>query len=120
MFTNSFLNTFRKLEQITELAKPKDVLVVADERYIAEEIKQNIIDTADAYGHYRSGKLERSIGVRRMGNGEYGVTAVDYAKYVNGYDRESLGIGFIDEAIDITQQELDLRPGDIDIRYEQQ
>jgi len=110
-------NAFRKLNQITELARPKDILAVADSRDIAEELKQNIIDSANTLHGEGTGKLERSIGVRRMGNGDYGVTGVDYAKYVNGRDRESFGEdnGFIDEAVAITRQELDLDFREIDI-----
>ncbi len=115
MFINPSSNAFRKLNQITELAKPKDLLVLTPDRFVAEEVKQNIIDTADAYGHYQTGKLERSIGIRNMGNGDYAVTGVDYAKYVNGRDREAFGEGFIDEAVTITEQELDLNPNDIDV-----
>ncbi len=115
MFTNSFINTFRKLDQITELAKPKDLLVLTPSRDIAEEVKQNIIDTANTYGHYQTGKLERSIGIRNMGDGDFAVTGVDYAKYVNGRDRETFGEGFIDEAVAITEQELDLDINDIDV-----
>ena len=110
MFVGSNNNAFRKLNQITELAKPKDILAVADSRDIAEELKQNIIDTANNLHGGGTGKLERSIGVRRMENGDYGVTGIDYAKYVNGRDRETFGEdnGFIDEAAAITRQELDL------------
>ena len=105
-----------------ELAKPKDVLVVVDERIVAEDIKQNIIDNSANYEHNQTGKMERSIGVRNMGNGEWGVTAIDYAKYVNGRDREKSAnnIGFIDEAIDQAINDFDLEPGDVDIRYEQE
>ena len=115
MFINPSSNAFRKLNQITELAKPKDILAITDSRDIAQEVKQNIIDTADAYGHYQTGKLERSIGVRNMGNGDWGVTGVAYAKYVNGRDRETFGEGFIDEAVAITTQELDLDSNDIEV-----
>lgn len=115
MFAGNHNNTFRKLNQITELARPKDLLVLTPDRFIAEEVKQNIIDTADTYGHYQTGKLERSIGVRNLGNGDYAVTGVDYAKYVNGRDRENFGEGFIDEAVAITEQELDLNFNDIEV-----
>lgn len=120
MFIGSNNNAFRKLNQITELARPKDILAVADSRDIAEELKQNIIDFAEAFDHVRSGKLVNSIGVRNMGDGEYGVTAVDYAKFVNGRDRDNFGgNGFIDDAVDQTMLEYNLDPGDIEIRYEQ-
>ena len=116
ILSNNF-STFRKLNQITELARPKDILAITDSREIADELKQNIIDTADAMGHRQTGKLERSIGVRNMGNGDWGVTGVDYAKYVNGRDRDNpeIGEGFVDEAVAITTQELDLDYNDIEI-----
>lgn len=119
MFTNNFNNTFRKLNEI-ELASRKDVLAVVDSRFIADELKQNIIDFAESFDHVRSGRMVNSIGVRNMGDGEYGVTAVDYAKFVNGRDRDNFGgNGFIDDAVDQTMLEYDLDPGDIEIRYEQ-
>lgn len=116
MFTNSFINTFRKLDQITELAKPKDLLVLAPDRQIAEEVKQNIIDTADSLHGDGTGRMARSIGVRRMGDGDYAVTGIDYAKYVNGRDRENFGgVGFIDEAVEATRRDFDLDINDIDV-----
>ncbi len=48
-------------------------------------------------------------------DGDFAVTGVDYAKYVNGRDRETFGEGFIDEAVAITEQELDLGINDIDV-----
>ncbi len=115
MFTNNFNNTFRKLNQI-EMARTKDLLVLAPDREIAEEVRQNIIDTANLLHSGGTGKLERSIGIRNMGDGDYAVTGIDYAKYVNGRDREATGgMGFIDEAVAITEQELDLDSNDLDI-----
>ena len=43
--------------------------------------------------------MENSIAVRPLGGGEYGVTAVEYAKFVNGRDREATGTGFVDDAV---------------------
>jgi hypothetical protein len=45
--------------------------------------------------------MENSIGVRKMGD-EYGVTGVDYTKYVNSRDRENSGQGFLDVAANQT------------------
>ena len=101
MFTSgdrAFLNNLNKFQALGR--KVKDVLVVADSRQLAEEIKQNIIDEADIYGHTNTGTLENSIGVRPIGGGDFAVTGVDYTKYVNGYDREADGIGFVDVAVD--------------------
>lgn len=87
-----------RLEKM-ELAKRKDVIATAEDRAAADNLKQYVIDEIEAFNHVDTGKLQNSIGVRDLGNGEYGVTAVDYAKYVNGRDRESGGEGFIDVAV---------------------
>ena len=84
-----------------ELATTKDVVAMAPDRDTALELKQNIIDEIDLYDHNVSGRLENSIGIRKMGD-EYGITAVDYAKYVNSRDRENEGEGFIDAAANQT------------------
>lgn len=119
MFISNSNNAFRKLNQI-ELANKKDVLAVVESRFIADELKQNIIDFAEAFDHVRTRRMVDSIGVRNMGDGEYGVTAVNYAKFVNGRDRDNFGgNGFIDDAVDQTMLEYNLDPGDIEIKYEQ-
>jgi hypothetical protein len=100
MFTSgdrAFLNNLNKYQSLGR--KPKDVIAVAESREMADEIKQNVIDQLDFYDHNNTGTLENSIGVRPLGNGEFGVTATDYAKYVNGYDREKFGNGFVDDAV---------------------
>jgi hypothetical protein len=84
-----------------ELATTKDVVAMAPDRDTALELKQNIIDEIDIFDHNVTGRMENSIGVRKMGD-EYGVTAIDYAKYVNGRDRENEGQGFIDAAVQQT------------------
>jgi hypothetical protein len=93
----AFLDKLNKYEELGR--KPKDIIAVAESREMAEEIKQNVIDQLDFYDHNNTGTLENSISVRPLGGGEFGVTAVDYAKYVNGYDREKFGNGFIDDAV---------------------
>ena len=104
---NAFKSYYNQLNKYTELGrKPKDVIAVAESRQMAEEIKQNVIDQLDFYDHNDTGTLENSIAVRPLGGGEFGVTAADYAKYVNGYDREATGTGFIDDAVN--QAILDL------------
>ena len=84
-----------------QLAATKDIVAMAPDRDTALELKQNIIDEIEVFDHNVTGRLENSIGVRKMGD-EYGITAVDYAKYVNGRDRESEGQGFIDVAVQQT------------------
>jgi Ca2+-binding EF-hand superfamily protein len=95
--TSTFLDKLIKYEELGR--KPKDIIAVAESRTMAEEIKQNVIDQLDIYDHNNTGTLENSIGVRPLGNGEFGVTAAEYAKYVNGYDREKTGTGFVDDAV---------------------
>lgn len=100
----SFLNNLNKYQELGR--KPKDVLVIADSKDLAEEIKQNIIDEADLAGHTDTGTMESSISVVSAGGGDYAVKGVDYTKYVNGYDREKDGDGFVDIAVN--QALLDL------------
>jgi hypothetical protein len=95
--TSTFLDKLIKYEELGR--KPKDIIAVAESREMAEEIKQNVIDQLDFYDHNVTGNLENSIGVRPLGGGEFGVTAADYAKFVNGYDREATGTGFVDDAV---------------------
>lgn len=97
---NTLKSYHNNLNKYAELGrKPKDIIAVAESKEMAEEIKQNVIDQLDFYDHNNTGTLENSIGVRPLGGGEYGVTAADYAKYVNGYDREKFGNGFVDDAV---------------------
>ena len=96
-----------KFSKYAELGRsPKDTLVIADSKDLADEIKQNIIDQSELFGHNDTGTMENSISVRPAGGGDYAVKGVDYTKYVNGYDRESNGSGFVDDAVN--QALLDL------------
>jgi len=81
------------------LAKMKDVVARAEDREAAQNLKQHVIDEMEAFDHVDTGKLQNSVGVRNLGDGEYGVTMADYGKYVNGRDREVMGEGFIDVAV---------------------
>ena len=95
-----------KLNKYAELGrKPKDTLVVADSRELAEEIKQNMIDESELAGHNNTGTMENSFSVVPVGGGDFAVKGVDYTKYVNGYDRE-VGQGFIDVAVDTALLDL--------------
>jgi hypothetical protein len=95
--TSTFLDKLMKYEELGR--KPKDTLVVADSRELANEIKQNLIDESEAAGHNNTGTMENSFSVVPAGGGEYAVKGVDYTKYVNGYDRENFGTGFVDDAV---------------------
>jgi len=89
-----------KLNKYEELGrKPKDTLVIADSKELAEEIKQNLIDESELAGHNNTGTMENSFSVRPNGGGDFAVKGVDYTKYVNGYDREANGSGFVDDAV---------------------
>jgi hypothetical protein len=99
MFISPLTNNVLARINTVELARKKDVLAIAENREMAEEIKQNIIDQIDFYDHNDTGRMENSIGIRALGQGEFGVTGIDYAKYVNGYDREKFGAGFVDDAV---------------------
>jgi hypothetical protein len=100
MFKSGTQTYLDKLNKFVDLGrKPKDVIAIADSRAAAEEVKQNVIDQLDFYDHNVTGNLENSISVRPLGDGDFGVTAADYAKYVNGYDREATGAGFVDDAV---------------------
>ena len=106
MFKSGAQTYLNKLNQFVDLGRKKEIIAIAESREMAEEIKQNVIDQLDFYDHNVTGNLENSIGVRPLGNGDFGVTAADYAKYVNGYDREKTGAGFVDDAVN--QAILDL------------
>lgn len=107
----TFLKNLNKWEELGR--KQKDVLAIADSKELADEIKQNIIDEADLAGHTDTGTMENSISVVPAGGGDYAVKGVDYTKYVNGYDREADGVGFVDVAVD--QALLDIG-GDAEVK----
>ena len=88
-----------QLEKMELARKAKEVVAMAGDRESADNLKQHVIDEMEAYDHVDSGKLQNSVGVRNLGGGEYGITMEEYGIYVNGYDRESTGEGFIDSAI---------------------
>ena len=93
----SYSNQFNKYAELGR--KPKDTLVVADSRELAEEIKQNLVDQSELFNHNVTGTMENSFSVRPNGGGDFAVKGVDYVKYVNGYDREAGGTGFVDDAV---------------------
>ena len=63
------------------------------------EFKSVCRDEMEAFDHVDTGKLQNSVGVRNLGGGEYGITMEEYGVYVNGRDRETMGEGFIDVAV---------------------
>ena len=97
---NALKSYGNQLNKYAELGrKPKDTLVVADSRELAEEIKQNLIDQSELFNHNVTGTMENSFSVRPNGGGEFAVKGVDYTKFVNGFDRENNGSGFVDDAV---------------------
>ena len=78
--TSTFLDKLNKYEELGR--KPKDTLVVADSRELAEEIKQNLIDEADLAGHNNTGTMENSFSVRPAGGGEYEVKVVSVSAVI--------------------------------------
>lgn len=87
-----------------ELGRRKDIIAVTDERDVAEAVADNIREAILDNGHVQTGRLLNSISVVKSGD-EFEVKAVDYAKYVNGYDIEAGLGGFINEGIQATQRE---------------
>lgn len=92
--SNTVNTAFRKLSLYT----PKDVLVLSPDRDSAEVVAQAIRDEIEVRDHIDTGKMINSISVSKKGD-EYAVKGVSYTKYVNGYDREIDGAGFIDDAV---------------------
>ena len=88
-----------QLEKMEMARQAKEVVAMAGSREEAENLKQYVVDEMQAFDHVDTGKLQNSVGVRNLGDGDYGITMEQYGVYVNGYDRESTGEGFIDAAV---------------------
>jgi hypothetical protein len=88
-----------QLEKMEMARQAKEVVAMAGSREEADNLKQYVIDEMQAFDHVDTGKLQNSVGVRNLGGGDYGITMEEYGVYVNGYDREAMGEGFIDVAV---------------------
>ena len=88
-----------QLEKMELARRAKEVVAMAGDREAADNLKQYVIDEMEAFDHVDTGKLQNSVGVRNLGGGEYGITMEEYGVYVNGRDRETMGEGFIDVAV---------------------
>ena len=88
-----------ELERMELARRAKEVVAMAGDRESADNLKQHVIDEMEAFDHVDTGKLQNSVGVRNLGGGDFGITMEDYGVYVNGYDREKMGEGFIDAAV---------------------
>jgi hypothetical protein len=96
MFTNTQKSVWSRLQ--VELGQRKDIIAYAGDRDSAQAIAQDVRNEIETFDHIDTGRMLNSVTATTRG-GEHVVTAVDYAKYVNGYDRESDGAGFIDDAV---------------------
>ena len=86
-----------------ELGVRKDVIAIAQDKDSAEAAAMSIRDEIEFRDHIQTGKMLDSITAVPIGGGEYGVKATQYAKYVNGFSRESEGSGFIDDGVAAAQ-----------------
>lgn len=92
--------TARVFERMSlELGQRKEIIAIAEDRESAEVAAEAIREEIEFRDHVNSGRLLNSVSVSSAGGGEYNVKAVPYAKYVNGYDREKDGSGFIDDGV---------------------
>lgn len=88
-----------QLEKMELARRAKEVVAMAGSREEAENLKEYVVSEMEAFDHVDSGKLQNSVGIRNLGDGDYGITMEQYGVYVNGYDREAMGEGFIDVAV---------------------
>ena len=88
----------------TELGrKTKDIIAIAQDRDSAEAAAESIRQEIEFRDNIQTGALLNSIPAVPIGGGEYAVKAIDYGKYVNGYQREVDGAGFIDDGVAAAQ-----------------
>jgi hypothetical protein len=88
-----------QLEKMEMARQAKEVVAMAGSREEAENLKEYVVTEMEAFDHVNTGKLQNSVGIRNLGDGDYGITMEQYGVYVNGYDREAMGEGFIDAAV---------------------
>jgi hypothetical protein len=88
-----------ELERMELARRAKEVVAMAGSREEAENLKEYVVTEMEAFDHVDTGKLQNSVGIRNLGDGDYGITMEQYGVYVNGYDRETMGEGFIDAAV---------------------
>jgi hypothetical protein len=86
-----------------ELGVRKDVIAIAQDKDSAEAAAMSIRDEIEFRDNIQTGKMLNSITAVPIGGGEYAVKAIDYAKYVNGYQREVDNAGFIDDGVAAAQ-----------------
>ena len=101
MWHNTTKSVFSRMQ--VELGVRKDVIAIAQDKDSAEAAAMSIRDEIEFRDHIDTGRMIDSITAVPIGGGEYGVKATQYAKYVNGYDREADGAGFIDDGVAAAQ-----------------
>jgi len=102
MFINTTKSVFSRMA--TELGrKRKDIIAIAGDRDSAEAAAESIRQEIEFRDNIQTGALLNSITAVPIGGGEYAVKAIDYGKYVNGYQREIDGAGFIDDGVAAAQ-----------------
>jgi len=101
MFINTQKSVFARMQ--IELGIRKDIIAIAGDRDSAEAAAMSIRDEIEFRDNIQTGKLLNSITAVPIGGGDYAVKAIDYGKYVNGYQREADGAGFIDDGVAAAQ-----------------
>lgn len=96
MFINTTKSVFSRMA--VELGQRKTVIAYADDKESAEAIAMDIRNEIEAFDHVDTGRMLNSVTATTRGS-QHVVTAVDYAVYVNGRDREIDGEGFIDAGV---------------------
>ncbi len=99
MYYNTQQRVWDRLSQVYLGANRNVTVAYAADIDSARALQQDIINEIDAYDHIITGDLQRSVSVKKEGS-EYAVRTLEYGIYVNGYDREKSGRGYIDDAVD--------------------
>jgi len=102
MWHNTQKSVFSRMS--VELGRrSKDVIAIAGDRDSAEAAAESIRQEIEFRDNIQSGALLNSISVTPAGGGEFNIKAIDYAKFLNGRQREVDGEGFIDDGVAAAQ-----------------
>ena len=102
MWHNTTKSVFKRL-QVDLGRRSKDVIAIAGDRDSAEAAAESIRQEIEFRDNIVSGALLNSISVTPAGGGEFNIKAIDYGKYLNGYQRQEDGNGFIDDGVAAAQ-----------------
>ena len=102
MWHNTQKSVFKRL-QVDLGRRSKDVIAIAGDRDTAEAAAESIRQEIEFRDNIVSGALLNSVSVTPAGGGEFAVKAIDYGKFVNGYQRTEDGNGFIDDGVAAAQ-----------------